>query len=141
MISRVRQAPTKSQMNGYTSAQVYQGIEHVEVTQREVFTQNVYIAIYTWYIPSTYPSFCTSRTRSCPLRRSTSLSSLRLGRRAEPLSFGHRQAANARLRRCWRPNDHSHVLISCQQRHPAVYQPGAKNTRIESVYRWNEVVI
>ena len=98
MISSVKQAPTKSQMNGYTSAHVYQGRDHVKVTQRALFTQNVYITVYTWYIPSIYPSFCTSRTRSCPLRRPASLSSLRLGRLAEPLSFGHRQAANARLR-------------------------------------------
>ena len=91
MISSVKQAPTKSQMNGYTSAHVYQERYHVKVTQRALFTQNVYITVYTWYIPSIYPSFCTSRTRSCPLRRPASLSSLRLGRLAEQLSFGHRK--------------------------------------------------
>ena len=87
----------KSQMNGHTSTQVDQGMEHVEVTQRAVFTQNVYITVYTWYIPSIYPSLCASRTLSCPLRLPASLSSRRPGRLADPLSFGHGQTANARL--------------------------------------------
>ena len=38
-----------------------------------------------------------SRTHSCPLRLPASLSSLRLGCLADPLSFGHGQTANARL--------------------------------------------
>ena len=98
MISRLKQAPSKSQINGYTSAQVYQGREHVEVTQRAIFTQNAYIAVYTWYIPSIYRSLSLSHTSSCPLRHPGSLSGLRPGRLVEPFSFGHRQAANARLR-------------------------------------------
>ena len=98
MISRGILAPTKYQMNGYTSTQMYQGRNIVWVKQRSEFTQNAYIAVYTWYIPSIYPSLSPSRTLSCPLRHPGSLSSLRPGCLEDPLSFGHRQAANARLR-------------------------------------------
>ena len=94
-------------MNGYTSDQVDQGREHVKVTQRAVFTQNIYITVYTWYIPSICPSLCTSRTLFCPLRLPASLSSLRLGCLADPLSFGNGQTANARLGapECPQPRD------------------------------------
>ena len=98
MISRGKLAPTKYQMNVYTSTQVYQGRDNVRVKQRSEFTQNAYIAVYTWYIPSIYRSLPPSHTLSCPLRHPGSLSSLRPGRLADLFSFGHRQAANARLR-------------------------------------------
>ena len=82
MISRVKQAPTKSQMNGYTSAHVYQGRDHVKVTQRALFTQNVYITVYTWYIPRIYPHFAPAahvlaRFVAQPLLAASDLDALR----------------------------------------------------------------
>ena len=97
MISRGKIAPTRFQINGYTSTQVDQGMEHVKVTQRAVFTQNVYIAVYTWYI---YPVYS---------RHFAPAAHVLAHFVAQP---GQECVPGSSLRRRGRLNDHIHVLIS-----------------------------
>ena len=77
MISRVKQAPTKSQINGYTSAQVYQGREHVEVTQRAVlqYIPGIYLVYIRHFAPAAH---VLARFVSQPLLAASYLDTLRI---------------------------------------------------------------
>ena len=71
-------------MNGYTSDQVDQGREHVKVTQRAVFTQNVYITVYISGIYPVYTRHCApaahflARFVSQPLLAASDMAALRI---------------------------------------------------------------
>ncbi len=53
--------------------------------------------VYSWYIPCIYYAYTMRRSLASPLSCPSALGSLRQGLPSELLSFGHREAAHARL--------------------------------------------
>ncbi len=74
----------------------FQDNHSIALKRHDLLSDRIY-KVYTMYIPCIYYAYAMRRSLASPLSCPSALGSLRPGLPSELLSFGHREAAHARL--------------------------------------------